>query len=214
MKALIVVDAQYDFFPATKENYDSGQGGSLAVPNGDQIIPVINKLLNKFELVIFTKDWHPKDMRAFASNRKGKNPFDTYKYDGETHVLWPDHCVEDTYGAMIHEDIDLSQIQDKVYIVKKGTDKNFHPYSGFSAPELQDILEENKVDDVYIVGLALDYCVKDTCIDSAMAGFKTVLIIDGTKPIVENIDDTLVELSEANVKIIESWEFGLFNFKA
>lgn len=200
-RALIVVDAQNDFF----------EGGSLAVANSNKILSVINKQINKFDLVIFTMDWHPQDMRAFASNRKDKKPFDTYQYDGETHTLWPDHCVQDTEGAKIHKDINMDNIKDEVYFIKKGTDKNFHPYSGFSAPELEELLLKKKVDDVFVVGLATDYCVKDTCIDSAMAGFKTVLIMDGTAPINENIDDTLVELSDANVKIIESWEMGLFN---
>lgn len=210
-RCLIVVDAQYDFFPASKEEYDQKLGGALAVKNAEQIIPVINKLLPEFDLVVFTKDWHPADMKAFASSRKGKEPFDTYKYGGETHVLWPDHCVQDTRGAMIHEDIDLSKIRNEFYIIKKGTDKNFHPYSGFGAPELEELLIDKGVDDVFIVGLATDYCVKDTCVDAALAGFKTVLVIDGTRAISDNLDDTLIELSDANVKIIESWEMNLFN---
>lgn len=201
MKALIVVDAQNDFFP----------GGSLAVPNGDKILPVVNKLIDKFDLVIFTMDWHPQTMKAFASNREGKEPFETYKYGGETHVLWPDHCVQETPGAMIHKGIDMDKIPNEVYFVKKGEDKNFHPYSGFGAPELEELLVQKGVDDVYVCGLALDYCVKDTCIDAAMSGFKTVLVMDGTAPINKDIDDTLVELSDANVKIIEAWEMGLFN---
>lgn len=201
MRALIVVDVQNDFCP----------GGSLAVTDGDKVIPVINKLLTKFELVIFTKDWHPENMKAFASNKKGKKPFDTYKYGGETHILWPDHCVQNTPGADLHKDIKFDNINGEFYIIKKGTDENFHPYSGFGGTELAEFLREKNVDDVFITGLALDFCVKDTCIDASHEGFKTVLIIDGTKPIESDISETLIALSEANVKIIESWELGLFN---
>lgn len=200
-KCLLVVDVQNDFCP----------GGSLPVPDGDKVIPVINKLMSKFELVIFTKDWHPADMKAFASNRKNKKPFDTYKYDGETHVLWPDHCVQNTPGADLHKDLNLGDINGEFYIFKKGTDSKYHPYSGFGGTELAEFLREKEVDDVFVTGLALDYCCVDTAIDASHEGFKTVMVIDATRPINENIDETLIKLSEANVKIIESWELPLFN---
>jgi len=210
-KALIVVDAQYDFMPASEEDYANGMGGALAVTDGHQIIPVINELLTRFDLVIFTKDWHPKGMKAFASSYKTKKPFNTYKVKGVEDTLWPDHCVQNTRGADIHEDINLDLIEGDLYIFKKGMDKNCHPYSGFGAEGLEEFLNERGVEEVFIVGLALDYCVKDTAVDAAMKGFDTVVIEDGTRPIDPNINPTLKEFQQAGVKMIESWEFDMYN---
>jgi nicotinamidase/pyrazinamidase len=202
MKCLIIVDAQYDFFP----------GGSLAVPDGDQIIPIINELIPKFDLIIFTQDWHPYEMEAFASSHEGAAPFDKYVNSlGEEDVLWPDHCVQDTPGAAIHAGINFSLIPKDFYIFKKGLEKDKHPYSGFGAEGLKEFLEEKKVTTTFIVGLALDYCVKDTAIDSAMAGFDTVVIEDGTRPIDQNINQTLAEFHDAGVDMIESWELDMYN---
>lgn len=193
MKALIVVDAQYDFMP----------GGALAVENGDQIIPVINNLLPNFELVIFTKDWHPNDMDAFVSQHLDKKVFDEYQtQDGESDVLWPAHCVQNTRGADIHEGIDLSLINGDMYIFKKGTQKYSHPYSGFGAEGLEEFLRERGVTSLFIVGLALDYCVKDTAVDAAKLGFETTVIADGTRAIDPNINPTLNEFQEAGVKLV------------
>lgn len=194
MKALIVVDLQNDFCP----------GGSLAVPNGDEIIPIINNLLPEFDLVIFTMDWHPVKMSAFASNHKNKKPFETYKNkNGVEDVLWPAHCVQDTVGAEINKRVDLSLIKDKFYFFKKGLEKDFHPYSGFGANGLLEFLKENNVDETYIAGLATDYCVKDTAIDSVKFGFKTNLIWDATRGIADNLGPTLHELFENDVNVID-----------
>jgi nicotinamidase/pyrazinamidase len=201
-KALIIVDAQYDFMP----------GGALPVTEGDQIIPVINDLLPEFDLVIFTKDWHPEGMEAFASSHEGKKPFESYTNSlGETDTLWPDHCVQNTPGSDIHKDINLGLIPKDFYIFKKGMEKDKHPYSGFGAEGLREFLDEREVTDVFIVGLALDYCVKDTAIDSAMAGFNTVVIEDGTKPIDTNINQVLADFQEAGVQMIESWELEMYH---
>ena len=210
-KALIVVDAQYDFMPATEKNYNNNLGGALAVAGGDQIISVINELLIKFELVIFTKDWHPEGMKAFASSYKTKKPFDTYKVNGIEDILWPDHCIQGTRGADIHEDIKLENINGDFYIFKKGMDKNHHPYSGFGAEGLEEFLNKRGVHEVFIVGLAFDYCVKDTAIDAAMKGFDSIVIEDGTRPIDSNINPTLELFHQAGVKMIESWELDMYN---
>jgi len=203
-RALLVIDAQYDFMP----------GGALAVNEGDKIIPVINSLLPKFDLIIFTKDWHPYGMDAFASSHEGKNPFDSYVTSkGDTDTLWPDHCIAGTPGADIHTEIDLSLIKGDFYIFKKGMDKNEHPYSGFGAEGLEEFLLEKNISEVFIVGLALDYCVKDTAIDSAMKGFDTCVIEDGTKPIDPNINKTLNEFEQAGVNVIESWELDMYNLR-
>ncbi len=210
-KALIVVDAQYDFMPASEEDYKNGMGGALAVPDGDKIIPVINEMLKKFDLVIFTKDWHPADTDVFASQHKRRKPFQRYKFKSGDNTLWPDHCIQNTRGADIHDDIDLSLIEGDFYIFKKGMEKDLHPYSGFGAEGLEEFLNERGVETVFIVGLALDWCVKDTAIDAAMKGFESVVVEDGTRAISPNINKTLSDFQDAGVKIIESWEFDMYN---
>lgn len=212
IKALIVVDAQNDFMPASEEDYKNKKGGALAVTDGDKTIPVINELLPKFDLIIFTKDWHPEGMDCFASSHEGKNPFDKFiNSDGEEDTLWPDHCVRDTPGADLHKDINFGLIRGDFYIFKKGLTKEKHPYSGFGAEGLKEFLEEKGVTKTYIVGLALDYCVKDTAIDSALNGFDTVVILDGTRAIATDLNPTYKEFQEAGVKMIESWELGIYN---
>lgn len=201
MKALIVVDAQYDFMP----------GGALAVEDGDKIIPVINELLPNFDLVIFTKDHHPNGMEAFASSHEGKKPMDTYiNSKGETDVLWPDHCVVGTPGNDIHRGIDLGLIPGDFYFFKKGMEKNEHPYSGFGAEGLEEFLKERGVTSIFMVGLALDYCVKYTAIDAAKKGFESVVIEDGTRAISQNLNETLKAFQYNGVKLIESFEFDQY----
>lgn len=209
MKALIVVDAQYDFMP----------GGNLAVAEGDEIIKVINKLLPKFGLVVFTKDWHPEKMEAFASYHDGKKPLDTYiNSDGAEDLLWPDHCIAGTPGAEIHKDIDFGLINGDFYIIKKGTQEKDHPYSGFGnfefnrPTELATILDSKGIQEVFVVGLAGDYCVKDTAIDAVKDGFLSRVILDGTKFVdPSNKQHVLNEFLENDVKVIEEWELDLFN---
>jgi nicotinamidase/pyrazinamidase len=203
MKAAVIVDAQYDFM----------EGGSLAVPEGNQIIPVINELISKFELVIFTKDWHPAKMEAFASYYEGKRPYENYTNSkGKKDTLWPDHCVQNTRGADIHEDIKFELINGDFYIFKKGLTETEHPYSGFEAEGLLEFLQEKNVHQVFVAGLALDFCVRDTIIDSIKNGFETILILDGTRGITEEgVNETIKEFSELGGKIIESWELPLFN---
>lgn len=200
MKTLLVIDAQYDFMP----------GGSLEVKQGDEIIPVINKILPEFDLVVFTKDWHPKIMDAFASSHKGKKPFDTYQTkSGETDTLWPDHCVQYTHGAEIHTGIDLNKIKGETYTFAKGLEIESHPYSGFGGTILAEFLREKKVEHVFIVGLAMDYCVLDTAIDAVMEGFGATVILDGTRAIASDVTETIIMFEEAGVKIIKSWQLPL-----
>lgn len=209
MRILIVVDAQKDFTPVSVEDYAKGLGGALAVPNGDEIMPVVNGLFPKFDLVIFTKDWHPNGMDAFASSHKGKNPFDTFiNADGVKDTLWPDHCVADTVGAEIHDDLDFSLIKGDFYIFKKGLSKNKHPYSGFGAEGLLTFLKDKNVKEVFVTGLATDYCVKDTVIDSAKAGFKTTVIWDACRGIAEDLKPTRDLFDKTkNVTVINSKTF-------
>jgi nicotinamidase/pyrazinamidase len=204
MKVLIVVDPQNDFMP----------GGNLAVTDGDMIVPVINKLTKsgKFDYIIFTKDWHPSKMKAFASQYNDKNVFDKYTNpQGLIDVLWPDHCIEDTEGAMFHKDINMDI--PNLFIFKKGTSVDNHPYSGFGdlktndSSGLLEFLEEKKATDVYIVGLATDYCVKDTALDSAKEGFNTFVIMDGVRAISDDIIPTLNDFEKNDVLTITSEVF-------
>jgi nicotinamidase/pyrazinamidase len=207
VKALIIVDAQNDFMP----------GGALAVKEGDRIIPVINSLLPKFDLVIFTKDWHPSNHKSFASQHEGAKEFDMIDLNGLDQVLWPDHCVQNTPGADLHPDIDFGKIKGDFYIFKKGMDPETDSYSGFydngrkNSTGLKEFLEERGVAQTYICGLALDYCVSYTAIDSAMEGFKTCVIEDATKSIDPDINEVLKNFREAGVSFIESWELDMYN---
>jgi len=200
MKALVVVDVQNDFLP----------GGALEVRHGDLIIPVINEIIGKFELVIATKDWHPQNHKSFASQHAGKNPGDMIKLKNIDQMLWPDHCVQGTEGAEFSTELDLSKIK-KVFV--KGIDSEIDSYSGFydnghlRSTGLGDYLREAVVEEIYIAGLATDYCVKFTALDSVKEGFKTFVIADATKAVNLNpndYEDALEEMRLAGAIILNS----------
>jgi nicotinamidase/pyrazinamidase len=207
-KALICVDLQNDFMP----------GGLLPVPDGDKIIPVINKLLPKFDLIIFTKDWHFSEMHGCETYQKehyGKKAFEKYiNEQGQEDIIWPDHCIQDTKGAEFHDDLDLSKCKKDFYIFKKGTMPHYHPYSGFGErdenenSELGEFLRERGVEEIYVCGLAGDYCCKDTAIDGAFQGFTTYFILDAIK-FIGNSEDTMIELFEAGVKAIDTTDLHI-----
>jgi nicotinamidase/pyrazinamidase len=202
MKALIVVDVQNDFCP----------GGSLAVPEGDKVVSVINDLLPKFDLVIFTKDWHPARHNGFASVYKDKKPFDTIDrgnyWSGSPHIdtLWPDHCVQHTTGADFHPGLKFENCKKEFYIFKKGEDVGSDGYSAFETKELAPFLDGKGVSKVFVCGLALDYCVKKTALDAADQGFDVVVIEDACRSIDPNINPILEEFKKAEIDFIESWE--------
>lgn len=174
MKALIVVDLQNDFVP----------GGSLAVPQGHEIIPVVNQLQEKFELVVATQDWHPKDHLSFASNHPGKKPYEVVRLDGLEQVLWPDHCLQGEKGAMFVPDFDERRVE---AIFRKGTNPQIDSYSGFfdngrkKSTGLADFLKGRRIEEVYLCGLAAEYCVLYTALDAIELGFKTYYIEDATR---------------------------------
>ena len=205
-RCLIVVDLQNDFLP----------NGSLAVEEGDKIIDVINKLLPLFELVVFTQDWHPADHKSFASQHEGKNVFDNIELNGLQQTLWPDHCIQNTNGAELSKDINFKDVKD-FYIFKKGTDPEVDSYSGFydngrkNSTGLAEFLNEQGVTDVFVCGLATDYCVGFTAIDSAMEGFNTTVIIDASRAISKDLIPTFESFKQAGVKIVESWELPIYN---
>ncbi|MCG8306299.1 MAG: bifunctional nicotinamidase/pyrazinamidase [Cytophagales bacterium] len=176
MKALIVVDIQNDFLP----------GGALAVKDGDQIISTVNELMHKFDLVVATQDWHPKDHGSFASNHNGRKAGDEIELYGLNQILWPDHCVQNTHGAEFSEKLEITRF-DKV--VRKGTDILIDSYSGFfdngrkKDTGLNDYLKSHHVEVVFVVGLATDYCVKFTAIDAVELGYRTFIVPDATKAV-------------------------------
>ena len=202
MKAIILVDIQNDFLP----------GGALAVEHGDQIIPVVNKLIPKFDLVVATQDWHPANHQSFASNHPGSSVGQLIDLHGLPQVLWPDHCIQHSRGAEFSRDLETSSIA-KVF--RKGSDPKVDSYSGFFDNDkrndtgLTDYLKEKEVDQVFIVGLATDYCVKYTAIDSVAQGFNTRVILDAVRAVNLNPDDevkALDEMTASGVNIIESNE--------
>jgi nicotinamidase/pyrazinamidase len=199
MKTLILIDVQNDFMPY----------GALPVVEGDQIVPIINKIIYKFDLVVATQDWHPKNHISFASNHKDKKPFDVMDLDGFKQTLWPDHCVQGTSGAEFHPDLETKPIE---AIFRKGTNPNIDSYSGFydnlhkKNTGLAGYLREKKAKDLYFVGLATDYCVYYSIIDALKEGFNVYLIEDATRAIDKNLYENHLkkELFEKNVKIITS----------
>tara|TARA_R110000772_G_scaffold2410_4_gene8503 strand:- start:9905 stop:10513 length:609 start_codon:yes stop_codon:yes gene_type:complete len=199
MKALIVVDVQNDFCP----------GGSLEVKNGDEIIPFINEISSDYELVIFTKDDHPEKMEAFASYHEDKEPFDSYTNSkGEEDILWPDHCVVNTNGNFLHEDLNL-RLKDPV-VFSKGQKEHSHPYSGFAGTimvwddiiTLDEFLKIRKVIEIDVVGLATDFCVRDTALDGVKNGYRTNVLLKGTKGISEDLSDTYKVLEDVGVNLV------------
>lgn len=174
-EALIIIDPQLDFCP----------GGSLAVPGGDQIMLGINQLVHRFETVIVTQDWHPAGHSSFASTH-GLPPFSTIQLPYGEQALWPDHCVQGTPGAEIHPGLDLSGAP---IIVRKGGNPAIDSYSAFfendhrTATGLSDILKARGIRKIYLVGLALDFCVAWSAIDGAKEGFEVVVLQDLTRAI-------------------------------
>lgn len=202
MVALILVDIQNDFLP----------GGQLAVKNGDKVVPVANKLQKHFDLVVATKDWHPADHKSFASMHPGKEEGEQIMLGGLPQVLWPPHCVSDTMGAEFAPGLETHKIEKIFY---KGVDPEIDSYSGFydnghkRSTGLEEYLKKKQVDKVYIAGLAADYCVKFTALDSVAAGFETVVVSDGTLPV--NLKETdgdmaMEEMRSKGVKILSSDE--------
>ncbi|MBL6448754.1 bifunctional nicotinamidase/pyrazinamidase [Fulvivirga sp. 29W222] len=179
MNALMIVDIQNDFTPE----------GSLAVPHGDEIIPIVNELQKSFELVIATQDWHPRNHKSFASNHQERTPFETTMLQGLEQILWPDHCVQGSSGAKFHASLHMEKIE---AIFRKGMNPEIDSYSGFydnghkKSTGLSGYLKERKVKNVYICGLAADFCVFYTAKDALREGFGTYVIEDATRAIDQN----------------------------
>jgi nicotinamidase/pyrazinamidase len=174
MKALLLIDIQNDFLP----------GGGLAVPEGDAVIPVANRLMPDFELVVATQDWHPADHRSFARQHPCRRVGDVVELAGLPQVLWPDHCVQGTPGAEFAAVLDRTRID---HVVQKGTNPEVDSYSGFfdnarrQATGLEAYLHGRGVDEIHLVGLATDYCVKFTALDGVDLGFRVVVHAAGVR---------------------------------
>lgn len=198
MKALIIVDLQNDFTP----------GGNLAVPQGEEIIETVNKLQDKFDLVVATQDWHPANHKSFASNHAGKKTFEKIILGDLPQVLWPDHCVQSSEGAAFHPALRAERIE---CIFRKGMNAEIDSYSGFfdnghkKNTGLAGYLRDRMVKAVYVCGLAGDYCVYYTAKDAIGEGFSTFLIEDATRPIDENgFEAAKEDLMKLGGKIVRS----------
>lgn len=174
--ALIVVDVQNGFTP----------GGNLAVADADQIIPRINEIAQYFDNIVLTQDWHPENHVSFSCNHPNKKPFDMIQLGYGKQVLWPAHCIQGTLDAELHSDLNIPQAQ---LIIRKGFHRDIDSYSAFIEADqktttgLAGYLKERKIDSVFVVGIATDFCVAWTAIDAAKLGFKSFVISDATKGI-------------------------------
>lgn len=198
MKALIIVDIQNDFTT----------GGALAVPGGETIIPVVNQIQQKFDLVVATQDWHPEGHKSFASSHTGQKLFDTIQLDGLTQVLWPDHCLQGSTGAEFHKELNTTRIE---AIFRKGMAPSIDSYSGFfdngrrKNTGLAGYLRDRNVTDVFVCGLAGDYCVFFTAKDALGEGFNTAIINDAVRSIsAEGYEEAKRKIIATGGKVIES----------
>ena len=198
MKALLLIDLQNDFMP----------GGALAVPRGDEVVEVANHAMDGFDLVVASRDWHPRDHLSFASQHAGKSPGDVIHLDGVQQTLWPDHCVQETHGAELHSGLQTGPIQHVVY---KGADRRIDSYSAFfdnarkRSTGLDLYLRERGVTEVHLMGLATDYCVKFTALDAVDLGFRTHVHPEGCRGIdlhPGDIDAAWRAMGKAGVTIV------------
>jgi nicotinamidase/pyrazinamidase len=175
-QALVVVDVQNDFCP----------GGSLAVEHGDAVVPIINRLLPRFSLVVATQDWHPPGHASFASSHPGHQPLEVIDLNGIQQVLWPDHCVQGTAGADFHPRLERRAFR---AIIRKGTDPLVDSYSAFRDNHrehptgLASLLRELGVEHIVIVGLTTDYCAATSARDAVELGFEAEIWLPATRPV-------------------------------
>lgn len=197
--ALLVIDVQNDFIP----------GGQLPVPEGGRIVPLINRIAGSFKQVVIAQDWHPKGHVSFASSHPGHQPFEVIELPYGEQTLWPDHCVQATPGADFHPELDLSHAQ---LIIRKGCNPDIDSYSAFLEADrrtttgLSGYLKERGIDTVYMVGLALDFCVMFSALDARAAGFNTFVVLDACRAI--DLDGSLASAMDrmkgAGVGLIQS----------
>ena len=199
--ALLVVDVQNDFCP----------GGALAVPDGDAVVPAINRLAGTFAAVVATQDWHPAGHSSFASSHEGRRPFEVIEMPYGPQVLWPDHCIVGGSGPSFHPDLDLSGVD---LIIRKGFRPTVDSYSAFFENDrgtptgLTGYLRTRGFERLYLAGLATDFCVAYSALDARREGFEAVLVEDACRAI--DLDGSLAaardKMREAGVTFAASGE--------
>ncbi|SHO56423.1 bifunctional nicotinamidase/pyrazinamidase [Vibrio quintilis] len=203
-KTLVIVDVQNDF----------SSEGALAVPDGESVVPVINQIMPFFDFVIATQDWHPEAHASFASTQECQ-PGDVIDLGGFQQVMWPDHCVQGTKGAEFIKGLNTDKIN---HIIRKGTDIEIDSYSGFydnnkkKSTGLAEFLASPDLHELYIVGLATDYCVRYTALDAVASGFKTYVIQDACRGVNQQPGDdekAFYEMSKAGCLLILSGDLPL-----
>lgn len=201
--ALIVVDLQNDFV----------EGGALAVPGGVEVVDVANRLISVFKLVVATQDWHPADHQSFASQHAGMPIGTVFDLHGLAQVAWPEHCVQGTPGAEFVASLNCDGIH---HVIRKGTERGIDSYSGFfdnghrRSTGLSEFLREQKIQQVAVLGLATDYCVRFTALDAVAEGFRTFLIEDACRGVElhpGDIASAIAEMKCAGVELVLSKEF-------
>lgn len=196
---LLVVDIQNDFCP----------NGALAVPHGDEVVPVVNRLARRFEHVILTQDWHPAGHGSFASTHPGRRPYEIVPMPYGLQVLWPDHCVQDTPGAAFRDDLDVPHAQ---LIIRKGYRRDVDSYSAFFENDrgtptgLVGYLRERGLTRVFLAGLAFDFCIRYSAEDAHRARFDVIVVEDACRGI--DVDGSMAaarrSLADLHVQLIGS----------
>lgn len=202
MKALLVIDLQNDFC----------SGGALEVPDGDKVVPIANRLLTgkSFDISVLTQDWHCPGHGSFASSHEGVKPFESGILDDVIQTWWPDHCVWGTKGAELHKNLFPGRA---ALILRKGMNKLIDSYSAFNDNKgyttgLNGLFEKIGVTDVFIMGLATDYCVKYTALSSVRYGFNTYLIEDGCRAVdLKGGKKAIEEMKIAGAHIVQSKDY-------
>ncbi len=202
--SLLIVDVQNDFCP----------DGALAVPEGDAVVPLINRIAGRFPVVVPTQDWHPPGHISFASRHPGKNPYEVIRIGDFEQVLWPDHCVRGTQGADFHPDLDTTAFH---HVLRKGTGSHMDSYSAFLENDkktrtgLAGLLRELEVKRVFVAGLATDYCVLYSSRDAVAAGFEVVVLEDACRGVdvpPGNLQAALKEMREKGVRIMNTHQLS------
>lgn len=192
-RCLLLIDLQNDFLP----------GGALAVPGGDQVISVANEMMRDFDVVIASQDWHPSNHGSFVSQHPDRKVGETFLWNGASQVIWPDHCVQGTYGAAFPPGLDVSKIS---RIITKGEDPNVDSYSAFfdnakvRATRLPAHLQSLGIDVIHMMGLATDYCVRATVLDAMELGYRVTLHSKGCRGVDIRQGDCMKAIEEMTKK--------------
>jgi nicotinamidase/pyrazinamidase len=199
-RVLLIIDVQNDFCP----------GGSLAVEEGDAVVPVINRIMPLFSRVVATQDWHPSDHVSFAASHPGRKPLDVVDAGGIEQVLWPDHCVQGTRGAELHPRLEVGRIE---LVLRKGLRRMLDSYSAFFENDhstdtgLRFYLKGMRARDIFICGLATDYCVLASALDARRLGFRVTLVRDACRGVDYprgSVGKALAAMEASGVRIAES----------